>query len=624
VIRLEHADRRSLLVALQALSRLVRTSGPLDPAAVLADAVRELGGTTAPATSAGPEALPYDLSCGRGEPLLAVAPPGSRARTRLEQVLPAMVEDARVVAAWAGHDRRLAEQADLDWLTGLLNRRGMDRLVRRLGPGDCVAVLDLDHFKSLNDSEGHAAGDEVLAALGRLLREQGRAGDRFGRMGGEEFLAVFLETDLDQAQHVLRRLRAAWSETAPHPVTFSVGLAAVGASGLHAVAAADEALYAAKAAGRDCLRVAVPRLPAPRAAAEPVIGRRAPERWAELGRATLLSQLATGDAQGAIELVQGLMDGGVSLSEVVVELLAPAQREVGRRWQAGAWSVADEHVATGVVDAVLAAATFRARGSAAVDAAAPPVVVVCPDGEWHQVPARMAAALLGELGIDVTQLGPSLPTRDLVRALRGGRYVSVVLSCTLITSLVAAGQVVRAAHEAGLPVVAGGAAFGPDSRRAAALGVDAWAGSAEAAAALIRSWAQSPPQLPAASAVPVARSLARSLGAAGREAVVTRVLAARPELFTPTPAAVEATREDIGHILEHLDAALTVQDGEVFFGLTDGLVEVFTARGLPVAAVTVGYRAIEEAVLPLDEAAAGLLREARSRLSRPMAAASET
>jgi hypothetical protein len=124
--------------------------------------------------------------------------------------------------------------------------------------------------------------------------------------------------------------------------------------------------------------------------------------------------------------------------------------------------------------------------------------------------------------------------------------------------------------------------------------------------------------------VHVTRSLARSVGAAARQAVVTRILATRPELFTPTPEAVEATREDIGHILEHLDAALTVQDGEIFFAFTDWLVEVLTARGLPVAAVTLGYRAIEEAVLPLDEAAAGLLREARSRLSRPMAAASET
>jgi diguanylate cyclase (GGDEF)-like protein len=622
VIRLEHADRRSLLAALRAVSRLVHTGGPLAPAAVLADAVRELGGTTAPAASAGPDALPFDLSCGQGEPLLAVAPRGSRARTRLEQVLPALVEDARVVAAWVGHDRRLAEQADIDWLTGLLNRRGIDRLVRRLGPGDCVAVLDLDHFKELNDREGHRAGDEVLAALGRLLRDHGRAEDRFGRLGGEEFLAVFAETDLEQAQHVLQRLRTAWSETAPHPVTFSVGLAAVGTSGLHALAAADEALYAAKAAGRDCLRVAAARLPGPRAAAEPVTGGGATERWSELGLVTLLPQLAVGDAHGAIELVQGLMDEGVSLSEVVVDLLAPAQREVGRRWQVGAWSVADEHVATGVVDAVLAAATFRARRAGAA-AGAPPVVVVCPDGEWHQLPARMAAALLGELGVDVTQLGPSLPTRDLVRALRGRHYVAAVLSCTLPTSLVAAGQMVRAAHEAGVPVLVGGAALGPDGRRALALGADAWAGSPQDAAALLRTWAKSPPQLPAPPGVQVGRSLARSVGAAAREAILARILAARPELFTPTTAAVEATHEDIGHILEHLDAAMAARDDELFFAFTDWLVEVLTARGLPPAAVTVGFEAIEEALVPLDETAAALLREARGRMSRPVAAVSE-
>src|SRR5437588_12749105 len=111
--RLEGADRESLAVGYRATSQLLRITGAEDAAGVLIRVVTELGGTTVPARLATDDALPLDLSCGHGEPLQPVAPTGTRARTRLATVLPALLEDARVAVARAERVNRLAEQVAL-------------------------------------------------------------------------------------------------------------------------------------------------------------------------------------------------------------------------------------------------------------------------------------------------------------------------------------------------------------------------------------------------------------------------------------------------------------------------------------------------------------------------------
>jgi diguanylate cyclase (GGDEF)-like protein len=147
-----------------------------------------------------------------------------------------------------------------DRLTGLANRAHFDeelarevQRARRSGRPLAVALVDLDHFKRLNDAEGHAAGDEVLRRCARAWQEGLRAGDLLGRYGGEEFGVLLPETGLDEAREVVERLRAA----TPGRVTCSAGVALLGDGGAAAlVADADRALYAAKAAGRDRVRVA--------------------------------------------------------------------------------------------------------------------------------------------------------------------------------------------------------------------------------------------------------------------------------------------------------------------------------------------------------------------------------
>ena len=167
------------------------------------------------------------------------------------------------------NERQLAADAMTDPLTGLYNRRAFRRVVeRRLarsasGPSDCVAMLDIDHFKVVNDSFGHAAGDEVLRGFARLARRIVREHDLIARVGGEEFAIHFPDTSVDQAMSICERLRAEIARssllvTAPFvQVTVSGGVAPLGRAGLqHALETADLALYSAKRKGRDQLAIA--------------------------------------------------------------------------------------------------------------------------------------------------------------------------------------------------------------------------------------------------------------------------------------------------------------------------------------------------------------------------------
>ncbi len=141
-----------------------------------------------------------------------------------------------------------------DALTGVGNRRQADVLLAQVKPGDAVAILDLDHFKSVNDRWGHARGDEVLVALARYLDRSLRDGDAVARFGGEEFLVVLRQAG-PHAAAALERLVEGWRRTEP-VTTFSTGVAvhATGAKPTATLIAADQALYRAKDAGRDCVR----------------------------------------------------------------------------------------------------------------------------------------------------------------------------------------------------------------------------------------------------------------------------------------------------------------------------------------------------------------------------------
>jgi diguanylate cyclase (GGDEF)-like protein len=159
---------------------------------------------------------------------------------------------------------RLDAVARTDPLTGLSNRRQLDDVLgAALSQATCVkpcsvVAVDVDHFKSYNDSFGHGAGDEVLQVVATLLMTGTRSGDRVFRVGGEEFLVVLPGTTSDEALIVAERLR---SSIAAHtwpsrPVTASFGVATISGPGPRAdksdvLDAADHALYRSKQSGRD-------------------------------------------------------------------------------------------------------------------------------------------------------------------------------------------------------------------------------------------------------------------------------------------------------------------------------------------------------------------------------------
>ncbi|MGN6301450.1 MAG: diguanylate cyclase domain-containing protein [Angustibacter sp.] len=153
----------------------------------------------------------------------------------------------------SGRTAALERQAETDALTGVLNRRGLDTALSAAGAGDGVVVIDLDHFKRVNDRHGHAYGDTVLVDFARVLRDAVRSGDVVARLGGEEFVLVLRHAASPTvATAVLQRVRESWHRTG-HDVTWSAGTAVVAPSDdpYDTLRRADGALYAAKAAGRN-------------------------------------------------------------------------------------------------------------------------------------------------------------------------------------------------------------------------------------------------------------------------------------------------------------------------------------------------------------------------------------
>jgi len=166
---------------------------------------------------------------------------------------------------------QLETLSETDLLTDALNRRGFSRLAERTferarAAGETLAVvmMDIDHFKQVNDYYGHAAGDLVLAKVAEQCRKETRTGDLMGRIGGEEFALLLAAGQVDAAPSVVRRLKAAISASTVSTirgevsVTASFGMAFVDPAEIEladALRYADEALYEAKNAGRDCIKV---------------------------------------------------------------------------------------------------------------------------------------------------------------------------------------------------------------------------------------------------------------------------------------------------------------------------------------------------------------------------------
>jgi diguanylate cyclase (GGDEF)-like protein len=155
----------------------------------------------------------------------------------------------------------------IDPLTGIPGRQGMltklreqQALVERGAQSCCLAMMDLDHFKSVNDEFGHAAGDLVLVSFARYMTEALRPYDKVFRYGGEEFVVVLADTSIEEGLDVIERLREGFASLPlalggdePEHVTASFGIVLLesGVSVENSIDRADKALYTAKADGRN-------------------------------------------------------------------------------------------------------------------------------------------------------------------------------------------------------------------------------------------------------------------------------------------------------------------------------------------------------------------------------------
>ncbi len=166
-------------------------------------------------------------------------------------------------------NRHLQSLAHTDVLTGLPNRRHAMLILKELWaqageqqqPLSCM-MIDADHFKQINDNNGHDAGDAVLMLLARTLRESVRNDDVVARLGGDEFLLICPNTNLQDAQHLGHSLRERINKMqlnhGKYSVSVSIGIASRDASMEHhelIIKAADKAVYQAKADGKNCVRV---------------------------------------------------------------------------------------------------------------------------------------------------------------------------------------------------------------------------------------------------------------------------------------------------------------------------------------------------------------------------------
>ncbi|MEJ2866176.1 cobalamin-dependent protein [Actinomycetospora sp. OC33-EN08] len=271
-------------------------------------------------------------------------------------------------------------------------------------------------------------------------------------------------------------------------------------------------------------------------------------------REDLLDRLAASDEEGAVALALDALDAGLDAESVLLDVVAAAQREVGERWAAGTWTVVQEHVATHISERVVAAvARHRPAG--------PPtgigrIAVACLDGEWHALPARLLAEVLARHGWEVTFLGSSVPAGQLAVHLHETGPDVVAISSSLPSRLPAARRMVEACRASGTPILAGGAAFGPEGEWAGAVGADGWAPDARAAAALLAGTIRRPDEGRVDDASREEQALLHTRRGELVAGLARRVRAGHGA----DPLADEQLADDLGHLVDFLAAAVYVDD----------------------------------------------------------------
>jgi len=311
------------------------------------------------------------------------------------------------------------------------------------------------------------------------------------------------------------------------------------------------------------------------------------------------------DPARASSVVLDLLDEGTPVREIATQVLAPAQVRIGQMWEQGLWSVADEHAATAVTETALLALSGADMGGRKREG--PHLLVACAEGEWHALPARLAATVAMAGGARVTVLGPSLPADHLLRRLSKGDVDVLALSCTMTTNLIGAARCISVAHAVGVPVIAGGHAFGATSKRADRLGVDRWGADTTALLDPI-------PQLAGRSTeLPTEALLLDAVRADTMDLVYSRVVAALPRVVALDPVQKAKGRNDLCWMSRATAAAVLTDDPTVIDEFLQWQLRV-QHGWVPAAVVAASAHLVAEIVEPEAPRGAQMLREAAERI----------
>ncbi|MBM7057971.1 cobalamin B12-binding domain-containing protein [Streptomyces durocortorensis] len=299
----------------------------------------------------------------------------------------------------------------------------------------------------------------------------------------------------------------------------------------------------------------------------------------------LWSHVADADEHAATDLVLRMLDEGTDPESVLLDVIAPVQGRVGEEWAANRISVAQEHAATAINERAVAAVSVHPAARTTVTWGR--VTVACVDGEWHALPARLLAEVLKLRGWQVDYLGAQVPTPHLIAHLHSTRADAVALSSSIATRLPTAHAAITACQSVGVPVLVGGAAFGPGGRYATLLGADAWAPDARTAAdRLAQGRLPRPetdhqqfddlPHLGDQEYSMVARNSASLV-----RTVFTTLEDAFPAMRSYSDLQRERTAEDLAYIVEFLATSLYLDDAELFTWFITWTAQILAARGVP-------------------------------------------
>lgn len=334
----------------------------------------------------------------------------------------------------------------------------------------------------------------------------------------------------------------------------------------------------------------------------------------------LWAAVTAGDEYAAGDVVVQALSSGTDPESVLLDVIGAVQRRVGREWAANRLTVAQEHAATAINDRVIATFGYVLRRP---EPHLGRITVACVDGEWHAMPARLLSEVLRLRGFQVDYLGAQVPAPHLVAHLHRTGPDAVALSSSIATRLPTAHATITACQAAATPVIAGGAAFGPDGRYARLLGAEAWAPDARAAADRLARPLPRPdtahqplddlPHLADQEYTLVTRSSGRLV-----KAVLAGLEERIPAMRSYTELQRQYTAEDVAHVVEFLATALYVGDPELFTGFLTWTAGILTARGVPAVSLLPALDLLEAELRDFPRAT-DLLRTARTELAEQAA-----